>query len=146
MRNRSVPTSTIVAHVVYQDVGAALAWLVRAFGFVEHYRYGDPAAPSGAQLRSGDAVIMLRAARPGCGSPAQLGHYTQSLTLFVENPEAHCERARAAGAEIVESLNETPYGEHQYGVLDLEGHHWLFARHARNVSPTDWGAILATPA
>jgi hypothetical protein len=29
------------------------------------------------------------------------------------------------------------------GVEDLEGHHWLFARHARDVSPEDWGAKLA---
>ena len=37
--NRSVPTNTILPHIVYQDVTAALAWLTRVFGFTEHYRY-----------------------------------------------------------------------------------------------------------
>jgi hypothetical protein len=44
---------------------------------------------------------------------------------------------------IVEELNEAAYGEFQYGVEDLDGHHWLFARHARDVNPEDWGAKLA---
>jgi hypothetical protein len=40
IRNRSVLTD--VVHVVYKDLGAAIEWLTRALGFVEHYRYGDP--------------------------------------------------------------------------------------------------------
>jgi len=44
--------------------------------------------------------------------------------------------------KIVEELHETVYGELQYGVKDLEGHHWLFSRHARDVSPDVWGATL----
>ena len=53
-KNRSVPTDTILPHVVYQDVAEALAWLCKIFGFTEHYRYGDPAGPiSGAQMHLG---------------------------------------------------------------------------------------------
>jgi len=44
----------------------------------------------------------------------------------------------------VEPLHETAYGELQYGVEDLAGHHWLFSRHARDVSPDAWGATLAS--
>jgi len=43
---------------------------------------------------------------------------------------------------IVEEPNETMYGEFQYGVKDLEGHHWLFSRHARDIDPSDWGAMI----
>jgi uncharacterized glyoxalase superfamily protein PhnB len=50
---------------------------------------------------------------------------------------------KSSGAKIVEELNETMYGERQYGVEDLEGHHWLFARHARDVDPAEWGAKVA---
>ncbi len=141
LTNRSVPTNIILPHIVYRDVVAAIAWLNRTFGFVEHYRFGDPA--NGAQMHLGGAWIMLRQARPGSGSPAQLGYATQSLTVFVEDVEAHFERSKSAGAKIVEELHETPYGELQYGVEDLDGHHWLFSRHARDVSPEAWGAKLA---
>jgi uncharacterized glyoxalase superfamily protein PhnB len=59
--------------------------------------------------------------------------------------ETHYARTKAAGAKIVEDLHETMYGELQYGVEDLEGHHWLFSRHAHDVSPDAWGAKIVTP-
>ena len=141
LTNRSVPTNIILPHIVYRDVVAAIAWLTKTFGFVEHYRYGDPA--NGAQMHLGDAWIMLRQARAGSGSPAQLGYATQSLTVFVEDLQAHFDRTKSAGAKIVEALHETEYGELQYGVEDLDGHYWLFSRHARDVSPEAWGATVA---
>jgi uncharacterized glyoxalase superfamily protein PhnB len=106
--NRSVPTNTLLPHVVYRDVADAIAWLTKTFGFAEHYRYGEPGGPvSGAQLRLGNAWIMVNQARAGRGSPVQLGSGTQSLTVFVEDVDAHFRRAKAAGAKIVEDLNET---------------------------------------
>ena len=142
--NRSVPTDTILPHIVYQDVTAAIAWLTRVFGFTEHYRYGAPDAPSGAQVIFGKAVIMIESPR-GRSSPAQLGFGTQSLTIFVEDIEAHYAHTKAEDAKILEELHETVYGELQYAAHDLDGHHWLFSRHAKDLSPTDWGATLATP-
>jgi uncharacterized glyoxalase superfamily protein PhnB len=144
LKNRSVPADVVLPHITYQNVADALAWLTRVFGFIEHYRYGEPGgAVQGAQMHLGDAWIMLNSARPGRTSPAQAGYETQSLTVFVDDVDAHFERAKAAGAKIVEDLNETAYGERQYGVEDPEGHHWLFSRHARDVSPDEWGATIA---
>jgi uncharacterized glyoxalase superfamily protein PhnB len=140
MRNRSVPADILLAHLAYGDVTAAAAWLAATFGFVEHYRYGEPV--SGIQMQLGKACIMLKAARADFVSPEQCGHATQSLTVFVDDVDAHYGRARAAGAKIVEALHETEYGERQYGVEDVEGHHWLFSRHARNVNPEEWGATV----
>ena len=57
VNNRSVPTDTVVSHLIYENVGEAMAWLTKTFGFTEHYRYGDPI--DGAQMRFGKAVIML---------------------------------------------------------------------------------------
>jgi uncharacterized glyoxalase superfamily protein PhnB len=86
---------------------------------------------------------MINAAKsPGQQRPSDLGYGTQSLTIFVENVEAHYARTRSAGANIVEELHETVYGELQYGVRDLEGHLWLFSRHARDVAPPAWGATV----
>jgi predicted enzyme related to lactoylglutathione lyase/uncharacterized glyoxalase superfamily protein PhnB len=139
--NRSVPPNTILPHVVYQDLPTAISWLTKAFGFREQYRYGDPI--SGAQIRLGGVWIMVRAARSGNASPAQLGHETQSLTVFVDKVEAHFQQAKAAGARILEELHETVYGEFQFAAEDLEGHHWLFSRHARDLSPDEWGAQVS---
>jgi uncharacterized glyoxalase superfamily protein PhnB len=137
IQNRSVPTDTVLPHVLYPDVAEAIAWLTKTFGFAEHYRYGDPV--SGAQVTLGKACLMLKR---GTG-PAQTGHQTQCLTVFVDDVDSHLARATAAGAKIFEPLNETCYGERQYGVEDLAGHHWLFSQHIRNLSPSDWGATVA---
>lgn len=145
--NRSVPTDTVLPHVAYPDVAEAIGWLTGTFGFTEHYRYGAPGGPvSGAQMQAGNAWIMIEKTRPGRGAPAQLGYGTQSLTVFVEDVDAHFQRAKSAGARIVEDLHETEYGERQYGVVDLAGHHWLFSRHARDLRPEQWGATLSHPA
>ena len=142
LKNRSVPTDTILPHLTYQNLEEAIAWLSRSFGFKEHFRYGDPV--SGAQMHLGNAWIMVSDERPRSKSPAKLGYDTQSLTVFVEDVDAHFAQAKASGAKIVEEPHETEYGEYQYGVEDLEGHHWLFSRHARDVSAEEWGAMLAT--
>jgi uncharacterized glyoxalase superfamily protein PhnB len=141
LTNRSVPANIILPHVVYQNLADAIVWLNTTFGFAEHYRYGEPV--SGAQLHLGEAWIMVRQARPGCASPAQLGYGTQSLTVFVDDVDAHFRRTKSANAKMVEVLHETEYGERQYGVEDIEGHHWLFSQHARDVSPDQWGAKIA---
>ena len=144
--NRSVPTNIMISHLVYQNVENAIAWLTKAFGFAEHYRYGEPGGPAnGAQMHLGDAWIMLRQVREGSATPSRLGCATQSLTVFVEDLGAHFQKAKAAGAKIVEELHETGYGELQYAAQDLDGHHRLFSRHARDVSPEEWGATLAKP-
>jgi uncharacterized glyoxalase superfamily protein PhnB len=141
LANRSVPADTLLPHITYQDVPAALAWLTTTFGFTEHYRYGNPV--QGAQMSVGHAWIMLNSQRDGRTSPAELGHHTQSLTVFVEDVDAHFARTKSAEAKIVEELHETVYGERQYGVEDLEGHPWLFSQHVKDVSPEAWGATSA---
>lgn len=143
LKNRSVPTDVILPHITYRNVGDAMAWLTKVFGFTEHFRYGKPGGPvEGAQMHLGDAWIMLNSVRGKCASPADTGSGTQSLTIFIEDVDGHYERAKSAGARIVEELHETAYGERQYGVEDLDGHHWLFSRHARDVSPVEWGATI----
>jgi uncharacterized glyoxalase superfamily protein PhnB len=142
--NRSVPTDTVLPHIVYRDLEEAVAWLSKAFGLVEHYRYGDPL--SGAQMSIGKAWLMLKRAKHEDAIPKSLGFGTQSLTVFIEDIEPHFQRAKTAGVTIVEDLHETVYGELQYGAEDLDGHHWLFSRHARDLSPDQWGARVSNAA
>jgi predicted enzyme related to lactoylglutathione lyase len=143
LENHSVPSNTVLPHVVYQDVAQAIAWLTRVFEFREYYRYDDPV--SGAQMYLGGALIMLKRARAGSAAPAQIGARTQVLTVFVDDVDKHFERAKSEGAKIFEELHETGYGERQYVAEDFDGHHWLFSQHARDVSPDEWGAVIASP-
>lgn len=141
--NRSVPVDSILPHVFYHDVDEAVEWLRRAFGFVEHYRYGNPV--SDAQVRAGNAFVMIKRASAETRVPDQLGYGTQNLTVFVDDVEAHCRSAKAAGAQILEEPHETVYGEFQYAARDLAGHLWIFSRHAHDLDPAQWGAEVALP-
>ena len=143
MKNRSVPAEIVLPHITYENLARAIEWLSRSFGFVEHYRYGQPV--SGAQMSLGRALIMVNAVQTGRGSPARAGMMTQSLTVFVEDVDVQFDRAKSAGCSIVEDLHETVYGERQYGVVDIEGHQWLFSQHVRDVDPREWGATITTP-
>jgi uncharacterized glyoxalase superfamily protein PhnB len=62
---------------------------------------------------------------------------------LIEDVDGHYQKAKSAGARIVEDPHETGYGEYQYVAVDLEGHHWLFSRHARDVDHSEWGATVA---
>ncbi len=145
MHNRSIPTNTLLPHLIYRDLTAAINWLSANFGFTEHFRYGDPAQPAGAQLHRNQAWIMISTPRHGRLSPQSLGARTQYLTIFLDDVTTHCHHSIASGVKIVEPLNETIYGELQYAAEDLDGHLWLFSQHAKDLSPADWGATIATP-
>jgi uncharacterized glyoxalase superfamily protein PhnB len=135
MQNRSVPSDTVVPHVTYRDLLAARAWLRSAFGFREAFRYGDPL--SGIQMLLANACIMITQATetrpPG----------TPFFTVILEDVDTHYRRSVQHGAKIVEDLHVTVYGERQYAAEDLEGNRWLFAQHARDLAPEEWGADIS---
>ena len=93
---------------------------------------------------AGNAAIQVSQVRKGEKSPAQLGYGTQSLTILVGDVGAHYARAKATGAKIIEQPHETVYGEYQYAAEDLDGHLWLFSRHATDRSPEEWGAVVSS--
>ena len=51
---------------------------------------------------------------------------TAAVYVAIADPDAHYARAKAAGAEIIRELNDTPYGSREYGARDLEGNAWSF--------------------
>jgi uncharacterized glyoxalase superfamily protein PhnB len=64
--------------------------------------------------------------------------------VYVDDVDAHFERARAAGATILEEPADQPYGDRRYAAEDPEGHQWFFAQHVRDLAPEDWGAVAAS--
>jgi uncharacterized glyoxalase superfamily protein PhnB len=143
-KNRSVPVDTVLPHVSYRDLPTAIDWLVKHFSFVEQYHYTDSTngAIAGAQLRLANAYVMAHAAKANASTPAELGYNLQSLTIFLDDVDAHCRKVRAAGVRLVEQLHETVYGELQYAALDLEGHLWIFSQHSKDLTPDQWGAKI----
>ena len=132
----------IIPYLLYEDVAAALDWLSRAFGFEEEGdRFtGADGKVNHAAMKLGDGMIMMGCPGPSYKSPKRLGQSTQQLYVYVEDVDAHFERARKAGATILEEPKDQFYGDRRYGATDPEGHQWYFAQHVRDVSPEEMKA------
>ena len=128
----------ITPYLYYEDVAGALDWLARAFGFSERMRMPGPdGGVMHAEMELADGVIMLGCPGPEYRNPAHLGQGTQSLYVFVDDVDKHFEKAKDAGAKILEPPADQFYGDRRYGAEDPEGHAWFFATHVRDVAPED---------
>jgi len=120
----------ITPYLLYEDVAQALKFLAKAFGF---RNYGAPVMGrdgkvSHAAMKIGDDTIMMGCPGAGYRNPKRLGQATQSLYINVENVDKHFQRAKKAGATILEEPKDTEYGNRRYGAADPEGHEWYFAQ------------------
>ena len=120
---------TIYPFLRYDDAPAALDWLEKAFGF---RRTMEVPGPDGtiahAEMSFGTGMIMLGSARVATAvrEPDDALAARHGIYVAVEDADAHCERARAAGAEITREPEDTDYGSREYSARDPEGYHWSF--------------------
>ena len=128
----------ITPYLHYEDVGAAIDWLARAFGFRERMRLSGPnGAIAHAEMQRDDGVVMMGSPGAQYKNPKRLGHVTQHLYVYVDDVDKHCAQARQAGAKITEEPKDQFYGDRRYAAEDPEGHVWYFAQHVRDVAPED---------
>ena len=127
----------ISSALYYDDPRAAIDWLCQAFGFeLRLLVEGDGGRVEHSELTFGEGLVMVGGAKPEkfpyMRPPSQAGGAnTQNMMLYVDDVEAHCRRARAAGAVIVHELAVHDYGsdywaDRGYEARDPGGHHWWF--------------------
>ena len=128
----------ITPYLLYEDVDAALDWLVATFGFTEQVRMKGPDGKANhAEVRLGDGVVMMGHPGPDYQNPKRRGGATQLVYVYVDDVDKHFAVARAAGAHVLSEPAEQFYGDRTYGAEDPEGHQWSFAQHVRDVAPED---------
>jgi uncharacterized glyoxalase superfamily protein PhnB len=142
----------LTVSVFYDDPRAAIDWLCNAFGFEVRLKVeGEDGSIVHSEIVFGEALVMVGGsgrADPGREgyqkqqrSPKGLdGANTAALCLFVDDADAHCARARAAGADIFREPETSDYGEdywsdRSYGARDPEGHQWWFIQRIRDPKP-----------
>ena len=127
--------ATIIPGLRYQDAPKEVEWLCQAFGFAKHLVVaGEGDTIAHAQLVFGNGMIMLGSSKGHGGSYDELvkpprevgGIATQGTYMIVEDPDAHCAQARAAGAEIILDVEDQDYGGRGYTGRDLEDNVWSF--------------------
>jgi uncharacterized glyoxalase superfamily protein PhnB len=129
---------TLSTGVFCRDPMAELKWLEEAFGFQPTMVVTGPDGKlAHSEMRLGDGMIMVggeydeRHKSPGSVS----GVNTQSIHVQLDDGiDAHCERARKAGAKIVREPADQPYGDRVYAAVDPEGHVWSFGQTVKVLS------------
>lgn len=135
----------ISSALFYDDAPAAIDWLCRSFGFRVRLKVeGEGGRIEHSELEFDGGLIMVGSARRPdrpdrayCASPRGIGgRNTQSLCVYVDDVDAHCEHARTAGATVFFEPATQDYGEdygahRTYGAIDPEGHHWWFLQQVR---------------
>lgn len=119
----------------YADAPAALAWLVRAFGFAIQADYRMPdGLVAHAELRRGATVIGISSRTPPTSdnpwSDVRCGVY-----LRVDDADAAFAQAQSAGADAVVSLRDTSYGSREFSLRDHEHRLWGVGTYAMGAAP-----------
>jgi uncharacterized glyoxalase superfamily protein PhnB len=135
---------TFVSALFYEDPAAALDWLERAFGFERSMVITDADGRlAHSEMAFGDGQIMVGSKWSDfIEPPAGVGgKNTQIIHVHLDHDvDAHCERARAAGAEILQEPQDQFYGDRTYRARDLGGHVWIFGQTVRTITPDEWDA------
>lgn len=115
----------------YRDANAAIVFLERAFGFRSRLVVpDDTGGVAHAELTFRDSVLMVGTAKPEKGwvSPLDLtGGVSHTLSIVVEDADAHYTTARDAGARITRAIADEDYGGRGYEARDTENNVWYFS-------------------
>ncbi len=136
----------ISSSLYYEDAAKAIDFLCRAFGFEIRLKVeGDGGRIEHSELVYGGGLIMVGSEKsekfPKHRAPAQVGGAnTQNMMVYVDDVEAHFQRARAAGAKIIREPETHDYGEEYwtdrgYECEDIGGHGWWFYERLRTPNP-----------
>jgi uncharacterized glyoxalase superfamily protein PhnB len=130
--NATAPRPSVVPLLWYDKPREAIAWLEAALGFETRMVVGDDdGGVIHSELTFGNGAIYVvgpSSVGHGGGSPLQTGGVnTQHIHLNLTGGlDAHCDRARAAGARILREPADQPYGDRVYSCSDPEQHQWSF--------------------
>ena len=114
-------TQTVFPCLTFSDAKASFDWLERALGAERLAVYeDDEGRVVHAELRIGNSTIMAGDERAGSrATPPGVS----VVYVVVDDADAAYERARAAGAEVTEPVDQD-YGSRDITVTDPDGNRW----------------------
>jgi uncharacterized glyoxalase superfamily protein PhnB len=113
----------IIPTLRYQDAKGAIDFLERAFGFHRKAVHeNEDGTIAHAELTAGRGLVMIGSRKEG--DRFETGRAVNYV--IVDDPDAHHDRAKAAGATIVMALTDQDYGSREYAAEDPEGNLWSF--------------------
>ena len=126
----AISQSAVIPILVYEDIEAAHAFLIEAFGFTSGGLHRtEEGTVVHAEVRIGGVAIWLHAVAEDhqMTSPRTSTHSHGGLEVIVQDVDDHYTRSKAAGARIDRAPTDQPYGLREYGARDPENHRWWFS-------------------
>ena len=131
-----------IPSVIYKDNRAALKWLQEAFGFeiAEVLVDASDNVVHTEMTHEGGVVMIGNEFASWAKSPVSVGGAnTQRIHVrLTRDIDAHCARAKAAGAKVLMEPADQFYGDRTYMAVDHEGHHWTFSQTVKHVTEADY--------
>lgn len=131
---------SITPYLHVSDAARAIEFYKEVFGATEVFRMDAPGGKiEHAEINIGGSHVMLADEFPEMGirGPQSYGGTPVELLLYVEDVDALAERATAAGAKLIEPLEDKFYGDRMGKLEDPFGHIWAIATHTEDVSPEE---------
>ena len=142
MATKPIPENypRVTPYLAIDGASAAIEFYKKAFNATERMRIDAPGGKIGhAEIEIEGALIMLADEYPDMHfrSPRALGGSPVTIHMYVDDVDAFCARASAAGAEIVRPVADQFYGDRSCQMRDPYGHTWSIATHVEDVSPEE---------
>ena len=130
---------SVTPYLAVRDAIAALAFYQRVFGADKLMEFKDGGRIAHAELKLGDAHIMLADENPAVGfhAPTAGSAPPVSILVYVEDVDAAVERAVKAGARIERPVADQFYGDRIGVFIDPFGHRWQVATHVEDVTDAE---------
>ncbi|MGA8216441.1 MAG: VOC family protein [Candidatus Sulfotelmatobacter sp.] len=117
----------VTPYLIAENGPALVEFAKQAFGAEETFRAVGTAGGLHAEVRIGDSTLMIGGGIPG--REFRSTPNTHALHLYVEDTDAVCEKALAAGATLIDEPRDQEYGERSGSVKDPAGNVWYIATH-----------------
>lgn len=127
-------------YLVCKDAKVAIEFYKAAFGARLVYQLHMPDGKVGhAEMKVGGGLVMLADEFPEwkCLSPVTIGGSGSSTLIYVEDVDAFFQKAVAAGAKVLQPLEDAFYGDRTCKLEDPSGHAWTFSTRMEDVSPEE---------
>ncbi len=130
----------VTPYLIVDGAADAVRFYAEVLGATERMRMPAPGGKVGhAELQLGDSLVMLADEFPDMGQlgPNTVGGTPVTISVYVEDVDAVCERARQAGAAVLQPPTDQFYGDRSAQFEDPFGHRWSIATHVEDVPPDE---------
>jgi PhnB protein len=129
---------TITPYLQVMPVEEVIHFVKQAFGGEELFRGHGGAGGIHAEIKVGDAMLMIGGGGTWKGPARPAG-----MLIYVDDADEVYRRAMEAGATSIHEAVTQPYGDREGSVTDAAGNHWyITTRRVSEYAPAGHGDIL----